>query len=404
MGGITLMNGTSVDSTGSLALLKSVAEIQQIKENFKRNLNLVDGKIRVFDVTTELEMEAFIKLPYEIYKNDPMWPGQNDDEILRYFIPEKSPYASYLEMFPMIAIRDGQVVGRVCAMLNEHYNQHWNTNIGFFGYFECIDDQVVADELLGAVEKKLVECGKEGVYGPINPTIQDVVGVLVDSFDKTPAKGLAYNLSYFGKLIENSGFTKVKDLLHPEVTVEKMGEAFDKRMHKLQPFLDDPNIVVRCFDWENMENDAEILRDLFYNQTFSNHWGYYPTESEEWTKMLDNYRDHVEEDLFLILEDISSNEAIAFALCFKDENFQMVDENGRQVTRQKWDLVGIKPDYHRNGLGTFIAYNLYLSLRAHNIDLLVGSWVLEDNNNSLGLCKSVGMEFTTTYRIYEKKF
>lgn len=397
-----LMNGTDVNSTGSLALLRQqIAELQQTKEQFKRNLNLVDGKVRVIEVTNEVELKAFISLPYEIYKDNPAWPGQDDEEVLHFLNPETCPYSS-LEIQPLIALRDGQPVGRICAIFNEEYNQHWNSNVGFFGFFECINDQEIANELLNAVESRLIERGKVGYYGPIYPTINEYVGFLMDNFDKVPAKGMAFNESYYCELVSNFGLNKAKDFLQPAVSLDQMEQQLEKRMHKLEPFIDDPNIYIRCFDWDNLDEDAEIFRDLLYNQTFAGHWGYYPIDPVDWRNVMAMYRPYVHEDSVIILED--NGEPIALGLCFIDTNFNQVGEDGKPLKRIKWDIIGIKPDYHRNGLGTYIVYCMLPVFRAHGTDIVTTSWVLEDNQNSLGLCRCLGMENQASYRVYEKMF
>lgn len=391
-------------SIGALALNRSFIEDSRSNETVKRYLNLVNGKVRIYEVVTAQELEAFIDFKEEIHMNNPVWPGQDKEEQLSYF-SVTSPYASYIEFKPFIAVRDGQTIGRICAIINDHHNQRWGDNIGFFGFFECINDQSIANDLLATAESYLASKGRTAMYGPITPTIQDEVGILLDSYDKVPGKGLAYNPPYYPELLHNYGLSKFKDMLHPVVSADNFRKALDAKMHKIQPFLDDSNLYARYFDWNNIERDAEIVRDLFYYQTFWNHWGYYPAEPEEWCKMLENYRPYINEDQFLIVED--AGEPIGFTLCFIDENQEMhANKLGYTVEkkRQKWDLIGIKPDYHRNGLGTFIAYNMMPSLAVHNTEELAVSWVLEDNANSLGLCKSLGMTIESTYRIFYKEF
>lgn len=399
-----MLTGVLESSESALAVFRGFAEDKErSRELYKRNLNLVDGRIRVVEVLTKHEMQLFLHLPFEIYKDDPCWPGVHLEEMVSYFDPAANP-ASYLVMKPFMAVRDGQVVGRVCAILNERYNQYWDQNIGFFGFFECINDRGVARELMVTVERYLQDQGKEGIYGPISPTIQDEVGVLLDSYDQVPVKGMAYNPPYYVNLLEVCGYDSVKDLVHQSTDLDTFTQALESKMHKLQPFIDDADIYTRCFDWDNLERDAEIVRDLFYHQTFNQHWGYYPVESEEWLKMLQNYRSQIYEDLFLIVED--AGEPIGFAVCFNDLNQTLHAERyglEAEITCQKWDLCGVKPDYHRNGLGTFIAYNLLPGLKAHGIKKFCGSWALAENAKSIGMLKSFGMPIHSTYRVYQKQ-
>ncbi len=134
-------------------------------ESIKRNISLVDGIVRIIEITSYYELKQFIQFPHDLYKDNLGWHGQDDEEILGYFDVEANPYLDYMKIQPFIAIRDGQVVGRICANINEHFNKHWEEEVGFFGFFECINDQTVANELLYAAENWVKNHNKTGMYG-----------------------------------------------------------------------------------------------------------------------------------------------------------------------------------------------------------------------------------------------
>lgn len=395
------MCATLAESEGALAFRYAIYE-DQIWDSFKRNLSLVDGQIRVLEVTTMKEMEQFVQLPYKIYADNPIWPGQNDEEVMALFNPAINPSLAYVELQPFIAICDGEVVGRISACLNAKYNQKWGDEVGFFGYFECINDQSVANALFQTAEKWLKANGKEEVHGPISPTYMDVVGVLQDSFETMPIQCLSYNPSYYIKLYEKYGFQKEKDLYELTADTLTLYNGVQQKMEKIIPFLDDENIIARYFDRDNYERDSEIVRTLFHD-SFRQHLGFYELDDQEWKNFLDHYLDLTHEDLFLIVED--AGEAIAFAIAFEDGNQKLhakrhgYEEN---VTRQRLDLIGVKPDYIRNGIGTYVVYNMLPGLQAHQAEEFSISWIFEDNYNSIGLCKSLGMHVDKTYRVYSK--
>ncbi len=168
--------------------------------------------------------------------------------------------------------------------------------------------------------------------------------------------------------------------------------------------LEDPNLIVRYFDRNNFERDAEIVRELLYD-TFHNHWGYYPAEPEEWCIILKSYLPHIPEELFLIIEDYG--EPVAFTFSFNDSN---KDNHAQRLgykstnKRQKLDMIGVRANYRRHGFGTYINYCMIEGLKANEAKELCCSWVLEDNHKSLGLCKSNGFSLDTKYRVYQKKF
>lgn len=393
-----------LNSVGTLALNGGIKEKEENNNSFHRSLNLVDGKVSVIEVQTETELEQFIQLPYSIYEDISAWPGQNDENVKAFFNPETNLYSKYMKLKPIIAIRDGQTVGRLCIVINDRFNEHWNLHVACFGFFECINDQEVTNLLFEKAEEVALSNGYNKLYGPFSPTYLEEIGILMDNYEKTPVAGMAFNPPYYLDLLQNFGFEKIYDVLHPSLDADEFCRNVEKKMEKLVPFIEDKNIIVRYFDWNNLERDAEIVRELFF-QTFHDHWGYYPAESEEWCNILKSYKPDIYNELFLILED--AGEPIAFTLGLKDTNQDLIaehDENHEIQKGVRWDLIGVKPDYHRNGLGTYIAYNILPGIKINGIQKVSVSWILEDNYKSIGLCKSIGMQFDTHYRLFEKKF
>jgi GNAT superfamily N-acetyltransferase len=230
----------------------------------------------------------------------------------------------------------------------------------------------------------------------------EVVGALQDSYDKIPISSLSYNPSYYIKLYEICGFTKEKDMYELTADTQTLYRGIERKMVKITPFLEDQNIMARYFDRSNYERDSEIVRNLFHD-SFRHHLGFYELGEREWKNFLDHYLEITQEDLFLIVED--AGEPIAFAIVFEDGNQKLhAKRHGyeEKVTRQRLDLIGVKPDYIRNGIGTYVVYNLLPGLQAHNTEEFSISWIFDDNLNSIGLCKSLGMHIDKTYRVYSK--
>lgn len=391
----------NLDSHGSLALHNVSAEVNIVKE-LRRNLNLVDGTIHVIEVSSAQEMELFVQLPHQIYKNDYYWPGQDDSEELAYLDPQSNSALNYLELQPFLAIRDGEIVGRICACINNRHNEYYKDQVGFFGFFESINDQEVANELLRIAETWLGLRGKNEMMGPVSPTFMDVVGLLEDGFDELPTVALSYNPKYYVDLLSNYGLTQSQDLVEMLVDTHTLYETMETKIHKVTPFLEDHEISTRYFDKNNFDKDATIVRDIFF-ESFQDHWGFYSMENEEWKDVLNHYLSIAREELFIIIED--AGEPIAFVLCIDDinqERHAIRHGNQSEIKRQKLEIISVKPSYIRGGIGTFLMYNLIPGLKQHNVEEFSVSWILADNYNSIGLCKSLGMKKDKNYRVYKK--
>ncbi len=107
--------------------------------------------LKIQAVQSRREKKQFFQLPWQLYRNDPNWIPplrQNQLELLNY---KHHPFYEQNEIQTFLALRDGQPVGRVAAIVNNAHNQQYGERRGFFGFFECIDDQEVCDGLFGAV-------------------------------------------------------------------------------------------------------------------------------------------------------------------------------------------------------------------------------------------------------------
>ena len=177
--------------------------------------------IKITPVTSKRELNQFIKLPWKIYKNDPNWVPHLLIERKKILNKEKNPFYRHTEMELFIAWKGNEPAGRIAAIKNDLHNKYNNDNAGFFGFFECIDDQKIANLLFEEAAKWLKSKNCGSMLGPANPSSNDDWGLLINGFDSPPRFMMPYNPEYYIRLIENSGLTKAKDLLAYKFTTEK---------------------------------------------------------------------------------------------------------------------------------------------------------------------------------------
>ncbi len=158
------------------------------------------------------DQKRFMRFPWDLYRDDPHWipPLRRNQEELVGFRPH--PFHDDADVQAFLAVRGDQVCGRIVAILNHGHNRRYHEQLGFFGFFETIDDQQVANALLDAVREWFAERGIERMRGPVNPSLNYEVGLLIDGFDSAPTFMMTYNPPYYAALIEHYGFSKVQDL------------------------------------------------------------------------------------------------------------------------------------------------------------------------------------------------
>ncbi len=169
-------------------------------------------RLRVHAARDRRDLKRFIDLPYRLHARDPVWvpPLRRDVELL--LSRSKNPFFEHAEAEYFLAERDGEVVGRIAAISNRLHNETHGDRVGFFGFFESIDDQAVANALLTAAADWCRKHGHDVLRGPASFSVNDECGLLVDGFDAPPALMMPHNPRYYMSLLEHAGLTKAKDL------------------------------------------------------------------------------------------------------------------------------------------------------------------------------------------------
>jgi hypothetical protein len=163
-------------------------------------------------VRTKADEKQFLAFLYTFYQADPYWVAPLRLERKKLIDRQHNPFYHHAQLALYLAEREGQVIGRIGAIVNAHHNQAHQEKVGFFGFFECVPDQAVANALFDAAQQFLHAHGMEAMRGPASPSVNDEYGVLVDGFQASPVVLMPYNPPYYRELMEGYGFTKAKDL------------------------------------------------------------------------------------------------------------------------------------------------------------------------------------------------
>ena len=175
-----------------------------------RDIKVAPMELR--EVKTRKEIRDFVNFPLRLYKGNPYFvPCFYADELALfkddYLYRDQADYVCY-------SVYDGKkIVGRIVGILQKVSNEKWKQKRVRFNRFDCIDDQEVADMLLGAVEDWARSLGMDEVVGPLGFSDMEREGLLIEGFDYLSTFEEQYNYSYYQRLIENHGYTKEVDWL-----------------------------------------------------------------------------------------------------------------------------------------------------------------------------------------------
>jgi len=369
------------------------------------------SEIEVQPVQSKKEERLFVRLPWKIYDGNPYWVPPLLMDRRKLIDKKRNPFYRHARMELFLARRGGEIVGRIGAIVNDNHNKEHKENIGFFGFFECIDEQAVANALFDAAAQWLRHQGVTAMRGPASPSVNDEYGLLVDGFDKPPAVLMAYNPSYYQRLIENAGFKKAKDLYAYRLSHKKV---FSERFVRVSEVVrKKAGLVFRSLNMKDFDNEVKRIREL-YNKGWSRNWGEVPMTEEEFAYSAKDLKSIVDPDLVVIAE--SKGKPVGFGLSLPDLNMILIRNKGGYLLpflvryllfRKKIDFIrivilGVLPEYLNSGIGGALFYETGQRAVAKGRGNGEASWVLEDNVMMNRGAELMNGERYKTYRIYEQ--
>ena len=284
----------------------------------------VPVSIRPIELGNRRQLKTFIKFPWRIYRDDPNWVPPLILDQLQFFTPGKNPYFSHSTAQLFMAFRGDEPVGRISAHENNQHIRVHKDGAGFFGFFECIDDQAVANALFDAASTWLSERGLKTMRGPVSFSVNHEVGLLLDAFDEPPLIRMTYNPPYYAGLIEGYGLQKIQDL-YAYVMFES--EEIPERLRGISDLvLEDPKLVVRTVDVRDFKNEMERIKKI-YAEAWSENWGAVPLTEEEFDRIVGEFRLIYDRDLFFIAE--YDGEPAGMSLVLPDMNQALKKAGGR---------------------------------------------------------------------------
>ena len=233
--------------------------------------------VEIRPVASRQELRAFVRFPYRIYRDRPAWVPPLEIERLAFLDRSKNSFFRHSEAELFLAFRDGEPVGRIAAIENRRPLQTYGDGTGFFGFFESVDDQVVAGALVGRAADWARSRGLTRLRGPASFTINDECGLLLDAYDRPPVLMMSYNPPYYVELLEGLGFVKAQDLyaFRMEVPAE-----LPRRLAAAETLAARRGFVVRKLDFSRLGEEIERVHRV-HSQAWAENWGAVPLTREE---------------------------------------------------------------------------------------------------------------------------
>jgi len=370
------------------------------------------GAVVVQAVASGRRKKEFLQFPWALYREDPNWTPPlrgNQKELVGY---RRHPFYDTNEVQTFLAYRSGKVCGRIAAILNRGHIERHQERRGFFGFFECVDDQEAANALFDAVRGWFAERDVRCLRGPTNPSLNYELGLLIEGFDSPAFFMMTYNPPYYARLIETYGFRKTQDLYAFWGHVGMLPAIGAKLEPIARQIIDLYKIRLRPLNPKRFREDVAAFLSI-YNRSLVNTWGFVPMSEREVEHMAGGLRHLIVPELAIGAEIDGQLVGAVFGLPDYNERIKEIDgrlfpfgflkllRRKREIKRIRVISTNVIPEYQRLGVGLVLMHGLVPKAMEWGIREAEFSWVLESNLLSRRSLEKGGAKRTKTYRLYD---
>ncbi len=388
---------------------------------------MASGPVTLKRVGAGASVADFTRVPHVTQGHDPYWVAQINLELGPLAVgesarlnPKRNPWFQHGEAALWVAERDGKPVGRISAQIDHNHLKTYNDATGFFGFFECIDDQAVANALFEAAAAWLREKGMKRCVGPFSFNVNDESGLLIDGFACSPRVAMGHAQPHYQTVVEAAGFTKVVDM-RAYLTPMDTALPFKQMKWLNRSLARNPRLAVRALDPKRYDEDFAAIVEI-WRAGWVDNWGAIPMTEAEGKHL-------AEETKLIVIPELVSIATVdgkpgAMCLALPDFNEIIRDLKGkllpfgwakliwRLLTRRSFIsgtrviLMGVSPEYKNKTIGSLLALLTVGAVREAQLKMGMPicemSWVLETNTQTCHSIEDIGGKVYKTYRMYER--
>lgn len=374
------------------------------------------GAVQVVPLTRQrADLLRFIRVADRVYRDDPYWVAPLRSDLLQV-LSDANPLFAHAQMQLWVARRDGADVGRVAALEDRLHNTRHREQTAFFGFFECINDPQVCAALFEAVCAWARARRLGRLLGPMNPTNNEVCGLLVHGFNDPPVIMMPYNPPYYLELLAGVGFRKAKDLLAFHIDLAQCPMARLARI-KAKVAARWPELRCRPVRRRTLAQDLALVQQV-YNSAWEDNWGFVPMTPEGVRFFASRVKPLFREGLVWLAE--AGSEPVGFLLGVPDLNLALQPLRGRLLSpwlvralpylmgwkvprRGRVVALGVTKPFRGRGLESVMLYEALKIGLAAGYREAEASWVLEDNVLMCRVLEAFGGKPYKTYRLLERE-
>jgi GNAT superfamily N-acetyltransferase len=366
-------------------------------------------------VSSRRELREFIELPYRLHSSSPQWVPPLRLERRLFHSRRMNAYFKHAGAQEFLARRDGRVVGRISAQIDGAYDRQHGPGTGMFGFLELEDDQEVAAALLDAAKAWLAQRGRRRMIGPMDYTMNDECGVLVEGFEREPMLKQPWHPPYYRRLCEEAGLRKAVDLLTWALEISDREKILPIIFELAEQSETKHGIRLRHMRRRDLREDIKVFGEV-YNAAWKDNWGFVPYSDDDLRQLADELQLVFDRNWFMVAE--KDGETIGIAITVPDVNQVLKRMNGRLLPLGWWHFLrksevidrvrvgflGVKPEYQHTGTAArFYVEHFDVARRTPQKWGEMG-WILETNRAMNRGMEAMGGRVVKRFRIYEESF
>ena len=370
--------------------------------------------VEVEPVASRRSLREFIELPYRLHSNAEQWIPPLRIERRLFLDPRFNAFFKHGEAQLFVARRQGRVVGRISAQIDAAFNEFHDNAWGMFGFLEVEDDIEAMRALLGAAEAWLHERGRDRMVGPMDFTMNDESGVLIEGFEREPMIRQAWHPPYYQRLCEEAGLEKAVDAYMWQLHITGRDRVMPIIWDLADQLEPKHGIRIRKMSRLHLRRDLDAFAEI-YNEAWSRNWGFVPYSKTD----LDAYAQELQlvydRDWFMIAED-REGKTVGMAITVPDVNQVLKRMNGRLLPLGWWHylrkrrvidrcrvgFLGVKPAYQHTGVAAGLYAEHFDMAEATRVKGGEMGWILETNKAMNRAMEAMGGEIVKKYRVYER--
>jgi len=358
-------------------------------------------------------LKRFVDLPYRLHAGTPWIPPLKLER--RLFLNRRlNPYFKHGEAEYFLAWRAGRVVGRASAQIDHAFNDYHESRWGMFGFLEFEEDPEILQALLDAAAHWLRECGCDRMVGPMDFSMNEESGVLIDGHELEPQLRQPWHPPYYQRLCEEAGLEKAMDLYSWDLDVSNRGTTLLPVLEELdQRAKNEHGVTIRKMSRRRLRQEMDGFAEI-YNAAWADNWGFVPYSKED----LDTYAVDMQlvytKDWFMVAE--KDGETIAVAITLIDLNQVLKRMKGRLLPFGWWHFLrrnricdrvrvgflGVKPEYQHTGVAAALYIAHFEAAERTRQTAGEAGWILETNEAMNRGLEAMGGEIVKKYRVYER--